>query len=200
MMLNLVEGEQVVVRTRAHYRALIPAAVNLLVTIALMTFLLGYLSRPSQPQFIQHYSHIGVFLVWAVGLLALLFGTAKPALGWLNRFTFLTTHRIVQKNVIGAAMATVVPLGLMLEVQLRTRRMQSSSGTGDVTLIHGAYGQQQRTVLRDMPDAEHLQTLIAEELGEYRRKQAAQYAYQPYGLHAGMPGDDQHAVFGGSYG
>src|SRR5699024_8266533 len=102
MLLKLVAGEQVVVRTRAHRRALLPAVVNLLVTIGLMSFLLGYVSRDTQPQFLQHYSHIFVFLIWAVGLLALVFGTVKPALGWLNRHTYLTTERIVQKNLLGA--------------------------------------------------------------------------------------------------
>lgn len=178
MKLKLVDGEQVVIRTRAHHRALLPALLNFLVTVMVMSFLLGYLSRADQPEFVEHYRHIGVFLVWAGGLLALAFGTLKPLLSWGSRMTYLTSHRVVQKNLLGAAQASVVPLGLLSEVQLKQSRIQSMSQAGDLILLHGAYGQHQRTRLSNMPDAAHFQTVIAEELGEYRRHVAAQYASQ----------------------
>ncbi len=178
MKLKLVEGEQVVIRTRAHHRALLPALINFLITVAVMSFLLGYISRADQPEFIGHYHHIGVFIIWAAGLLALAFGTIKPALSWANRLTYLTSHRLVQKNLLGAAQPTVVPLGLLSEVQLKASRLQSMSAAGDLMLLHGAYGQHQRTRLNNMPDAAHFQTVIAEELSEYRRNVAAQYAQQ----------------------
>lgn len=178
MKLKLVEGEQVVIRTRAHHRALLPALINFLLTLMLMSFLLGYISRADQPEFIGHYHHIGVFLVWTAGLLVLAFGTVKPLLGWVNRLTYLTSHRIVQKNLLGAAQATVVPLGLLSEAQLKQTRVQSMSAAGDLVLLHGAYGQQQRTRLSNMPDAAQFQTVIAQELGEYRRNVAQQYMNQ----------------------
>lgn len=195
MLLKLVDGEQVVVRTRAHHRTLLPAVINLLVTIGLMSFLLGYVSRPTQPAFIEHYRHILVFLIWAAGLISLAFGSLKPALVWLNRFTYLTTERVVQKNLIGAAQATVVPLALLSQAELRVSSMQGMSGAGDLLLIHGAYGQHQRTRLKDMPDAERFNTLIAEQLSEYRRR-AVRAAYgagpQPYAA----PGDVYGSAFG----
>lgn len=178
MKLKLVDGEQVVIRTRAHHRSLLPALINFLVTVMVMSFLLGYIARADQPAFIEHYHHIGVFMIWAGGLLALAFGTVKPLLTWGNRLTYLTSHRLVQKNLIGASQATVVPLGLLSEVQLKQSRIQSMSEAGDLVLLHGAYGQHQRTRLNNMPDAVHFQTVIAEELGEYRRNVAAQYASQ----------------------
>ncbi|GAA1146315.1 hypothetical protein GCM10009672_17390 [Nesterenkonia lutea] len=178
MKLKLVEGEQVVIRTRAHHRALLPALISFLVTVAIMSFLLGYIARADQPEFIEHYHHIGVFVIWAGGLLGLAFGSLKPALSWANRLTYLTSHRLVQKNVIGAAQATVVPLGLLSEVQMKQSRLQSMSDSGDLLLLHGAYGQHQRTRLNNMPDAQHFQTVIAEQLSEYRRNVAAQYANQ----------------------
>lgn len=178
MKLKLVDGEQVIIRTRAHHRALFPALVNFLVTVTVMSFLLGYISRADQPAFVEHYHHIGVFVIWAGGLLALAFGSVKPLLSWGNRMTYLTSHRLVQKNLLGAAQPSVVPLGLLSEVQLKQSRMQSMSAAGDLVLLHGAYGQHQRTRLSNMPDAAHFQTVIAEELGEYRRHVAAQYASQ----------------------
>lgn len=178
MKLKLVDGEQVVVRTRAHHRALIPALVNLLITVAVMSFLLGYVSRGSQPEFIRYYSHIGVFLIWVAGGLVIALGTIRPALRWAVRHTYLTTLRVVQKNFVGAPQPMVVPLGLMSEVQLKQSRLQAVHGAGDLVLLHGAYGQQQRTVLADMPDAEHFHTVMAEELGAYRQAAARQHAAQ----------------------
>lgn len=178
MKLKLVDGEQVIIRTRAHHRALLPALLNFLIVVMVMSFLLGYIARADQPAFIAHYHHIGVFLIWAGGLLALAFGTLKPLLTWANRMTYLTSHRVVQKNLIGAAQASVVPLGLLSEVQLKQSRLQAMSEAGDLLLLHGAYGQHQRTRLSNMPDAAHFQTVIAEELGQYRRHVAAQYASQ----------------------
>lgn len=194
MLLKLVEGEQVIVRTRAHHRALIPALVNFLVTVAVMSFLLGYISRGSQPEFVQHYSHIGSFLVWTGGGLCLAFGSVKPMLHWANRLTYLTNLRIVQKNLIGAPRPLVAPLGLVSEVQLKQSRLQAVAEAGDLVVIHGAYGHQQRTALREMPDAEHLHTVVAEELGEYRtiaRRQAQQA--REYAQYA------QSHQFGGSH-
>lgn len=204
MLLKLVEGEQVIVRTRAHLRALLPAVVNLLVTIGLMSFLLGYVTRDTQPTFIQHYSHIFVFLIWAAGLLSLAFGSLKPALGWLNRLTYLTTERIVQKNLIGAAQATVIPLALTSQTEVRQSRMQKMSGAGTIAVVHGAFGQHQRSRLRDMPDAEHFNTLVAGELSAYRRRLQAHQAAHAAPPQRQMPdhfrGDVHGASFGGGHG
>lgn len=178
MKLKLAAGEQVIVRTRSHHRILIPALVNFLVTLAVMSFLLGYISRGSQPEWVHHYSYIGVFLVWAGGLLSLAFGSLRPLLAWANRITYLTNLRVVQKNFIGAPQPLVIPLGLVTEVQMRQSKVQGMAGAGDLLVSHGAYGQQQRTRLKDMPDAEHLHTLLTEELGKYRRSAAAQHAAQ----------------------
>lgn len=197
MLLRLLDGEQVILRTRAHHRALLPAAVNLLVTIALMSFLLGYLSRDTQPEFVQRYSHIAVFLIWSVGLLSLGLGSLKPLIGWLNRFTFLTTERLVEKNLIGAAQATVIPLALLSQHQIKRTNMQEMAGAGDLLLVHGAYGQHQRTRLRELPNPERFNTLLAQELGEYRRRtQARAAAAQQAQLAAGTRGDVQGDSFG----
>ncbi|GAB3841535.1 hypothetical protein [Nesterenkonia populi] len=194
MLLKLVDEEQVIVRTRAHFRALIPPVINLLVTIAIMMFLIGYLGRPSQPAFIQHYSHIGIFIVWAVGGLVLLFGTAKPMLGWLNRYTYLTTHRVVQKNVVGAANAVVVPLGLATGADWRQSKAQEMFDAGDIVLAHGAYDQYQRTRLKDMPDAGQMHSLLSRQLQEYRRQAAQQHlaAQQQFGGYGGPPPGRPH--------
>lgn len=199
MKLKLVDGEQVVVRTRAHHRALIPALVNFLITVTVMSFLLGYLSRGSQPEFIRYYSHIGVFAIWVTGGLCLLFGSVRPLLRWTVRHTYLTTLRVVQKNLLGASQPVVVPLGLTSEVQLRRSRLQSFSDAGNIVLLHGAYGQQQRTELEDMPDVEHLHRVMAEELGAYRRAVAQQH--EPQGATAdprwGSGGQGRSATWGG---
>lgn len=203
MALKLVDGEQVIVRTRAHPRALLPAVTNLLVTIALMSFMLGYVSRDTQPAFVQHYSHILVFLIWAAGLLSLTFGSLKPTLGWLNRLTYLTTERMVQKNLLGAAQATVIPLALMVQTEVRRSRLQKMSSAGTIAVVHGAFGQHQRTRLRDMPDAEHFDTLIAEELSAYRRRAQAQQAGRELPgstAPAHTRGDVDGASFGGGHG
>lgn len=211
MLLKLVEGEQVIVRTRAHHRALLPVVVNLLVTIALVSFLLGYVSRDTQPTFVQQYSHIFVFIIWALGLLSLVFGTLKPAWGWLNRNTYLTTERIVQKNMIGAGHATVIPLALLAQTEVRQAKLQQMSGAGTVALVHGAFGQHQRTRLRDMPDAERFNNLIAQELSSHRRRAQAQQAAHARGAGPGsgqpvQPGPDPWrgdvagSSFGGGYG
>lgn len=198
MLLKLVDGEQAVVRTRAHHRALIPAAINLLVTIALMSFLLGYFTRDTQPAFVQHYSHIAVFLIWTVGLLCLGVGTAKPLVQWLNRLTYLTTERIVQKNFLGASQARVIPLALLSQHEMRQSTMQEMAGAGDLVLVHGAYGQHQRTKIRDMPDAEHFNTVLAQELGEFRRRAHARAAAaQQAQYSSGYRGDVHGASFGG---
>lgn len=204
MLLKLMEGEQVVLRTRAHHRALLSASVNLLVTVAILSFLLGYLTRDTQPAFIQHYSHIAVFVIWAVGLLSLGVGTVKPLVAWLNRFTYLTTERLVQKNFVGAPQPLVIPLALLSQHQVKQSSMQEMVGAGDIQLIHGAYGQHQRTTLRDMPDAEQFNLILAQELGDHRRRVqaqavAARHAQQAAG-YGGQRGDVSGASFGGGRG
>lgn len=204
MLLKLVDGEQVIIRTRAHHRALLPAALNLLATLAVMSFLLGYIARGDQPEFIQHYQHIASFFIWTIGLLFLVFGTFKPLLVWLNRYTYLTTERIVQKNFIGAAQASVIPLALLAQAELKQSSLQEMAGSGDIALVHGAFGQHQRTRLRDMPDAETMNRLIAEELSAYRRRIQAQQAQQfppgqPYPQHQQYPQQQHHTTQGQPY-
>ena len=191
MKLKLVEHEHVIARARAHHRGLLPSVVNLLVTLGVMSFALAYISRGSQPEFVHHYHHIGVFIIWSLGALSLVFGTVKPLLSWLNRLTWLTTLRVVQKNIIGSPRAMIVPLGLLGDVHLKQSRMQAASGAGDIVLVHGAYGQQQKSTLGNMPDAEHLHTLIAEELSAYRggmlRDGAARREHARYDGEGGRP-------------
>lgn len=184
MKLKLAAGEQVIVRTRSHHRVLIPALVNFLVTLAVMSFLLGYITRGSQPEWIQHYSYIGTFLVWAGGLLSLVFGSLRPVLAWANRITYLTNLRIVQKNFLGAPQPLVIPLGLVTEAQMRQSKVQEMTGAGDLLVSHGAYGQQQRTKLKDMPDVERFHPVVVEELASYRRSAAAQHAAQQSAQHS----------------
>lgn len=201
MLLKLVEGEQAIVRTRAHHRALLPAAINLVVTIGLMSFLLGYVTRDTQPAFLQHYSHIAVFLLWTAGLVAVGLGTVKPVLTWLNRLTYLTTERIVQKNFLGAPHARVIPLALLSQHEMRQSALQEMTGAGDLVLLHGAYGQHQRTRLRDMPDIERFNRLVAQELGEYRRRAQARAAGERHVQHApAARGDVRGSSFGGGRG
>ncbi|RJN31752.1 hypothetical protein D3250_06380 [Nesterenkonia natronophila] len=201
MLLKLVDGEQAIIRTRAHHRALIPAAVNLLVTIGLLSFLLGYVTRDTQPAFLQHYSYIAVFLLWTAGLLALGLGTVKPLVKWLNRLTYLTTERIVQKNFLGAPQARVIPLALLSQHEMRQSTLQEMAGAGDLVLIHGAYGQHQRTRVRDMPDVERFNTVLAQELGDYRRRAQARVAAAQHGQPTeGVLGDVRDSSFGGGHG
>lgn len=208
MLLKLMDGEQVVLRTRAHHRALLSASVNLLVTVLILSFLLGYLTRDTQPAFIQHYSHIAVFVIWAVGLLSLGVGTLKPLVAWLNRFTYLTTERLVQKNFVGAPQPLVIPLALLSQHQIKQGSMQEMVGAGDIQLIHGVYGQHQRTRLRDMPDAEQFNLTLAQELGDHRRRvqaqavaaRHAQYSAGPAPYAGGQRGDVSGASFGGGRG
>lgn len=206
MLLKLVDQEQVIVRTRAHHRALIPAVINLLVVMAVMSFLLGYLSRGTQPAFVLHYSSIASYVVWAGGLLALGIWSLRPLLGWLNRFTFVTSERIVQKNMIGAAQPTVIPLALITQTEVRRSTKGRAAAPGDISVVHGVYGQHQRTRLKDMPDAHRLNTLIAEELTAYRQRvvahQAAASAPGSYGAsHAGRyaEGSAHHSEHGGGH-
>ncbi|WP_258933862.1 PH domain-containing protein [Nesterenkonia pannonica] len=104
-------------------------------------------------------------------------------LSWLNRFTYLTTHRVVQKNIVGGANAVVVPLGLVTGADWRQSKAQEMFDAGDIVLTHGAYDQYQRTKLKDMPDAARLHGLVAQQLQDYRRQAARQHmgAHQPFG-------------------
>lgn len=155
--MRLEPGEQVMVRTRTHPRALLrPAAV--LVTVAfLLGLAMGVLARPDLPGILTQNRALLETAAWAVAVLALLPGMLLPVLRWATRRTVVTSRRIVQRTGLGGGADVAMPLVSIADVQRRRR----GSGAGDLHILFQEPARQVHWRLRDVPEAARFEEALA---------------------------------------
>lgn len=155
--MRLEPGEQVMVRTRTHPRALLrPAAV--LVTVAfLLGLAMGVLARPDLPGILTQNRALLETAAWAVAVLALLPGVLLPVLRWATRRTVVTSRRIVQRTSLGGGADVAMSLVSIADVQRRRR----GSGAGDLHILFQERARQVHWRLRDVPEAARFEEALA---------------------------------------
>ena len=154
--MRLEPGEQVMVRTRTHPRALLrPAAV--LVSVAfLLGLAVGVLARPDLPGIVAANRAVLEAAAWVVAALALLPGAVRPLWRWVFRRTVVTDRRILQRAGVGGSGAAM-PLVSIADVQRRRR----GSGAGDLHILFQEPARQVHWRLRDVPEAARFEEALA---------------------------------------
>ena len=99
--MRLEPGEQVMVRTRTHPRALLRPAAVLVAVAFLLGLAVGVLARPDLPGLVAANRAVLEAAAWVVAALVLLPGTVRPLWRWVFRRTVVTDRRILQGAGIG---------------------------------------------------------------------------------------------------
>lgn len=159
MRLKLREAERVIVKSRAHPRALAGPVLAMLLVVGGTAYTLGRLNRSMLPDAVVEWRPLlqTVLLVVAAVLLGL--WTLRPLLRWNAGWYFLTNRRLVQRAGLSRRSEREIPLVGIVALETNQSVVQRWSGSGDllVDLGHG-----RTTELTDVPGIHRMRELTIE--------------------------------------
>lgn len=170
MAQRLNPGEQVVIRTRSHPRALVKPAVWFVVLAWLCGLFQGILSRPGVPDFITDNKSVLMTMIYLLLAIALVLVTVRPLWQWVNRYLVVTSQRVLEREGALRRRRRWLSLSAMHDVRVRQSRRERHSGRGELQLFQ-ASGQ-----LWALPDVPEVGT-VAQVVNEQRAEQMQTYGY-----------------------
>lgn len=150
----LNEGEHVVLSTRTHVKALAVPVLVLVVVLAVAGFL-GTLPGGA---------HAGTWqlVIWAVAVALLLAFVVWPFLGWLATTYTVTNRRLITRTGVLTRRGHDIPLNRISDVSYERSLLDRVFGCGSLVISDAS--EQGRVVLDDIPDVEHAQLRISDQL------------------------------------
>lgn len=150
----LNDGENVVVHTRTHPKALIWPIVLFLVLIAIGV-LLGNVGSGDAAQ-VMH------LVVWVLVAIAALWFVVRPIVAWATTTYTFTTRRFLKRSGFVAREGRTIPLNRISGVDFEMGVIDRIFGCG--TLVVSDASTDGRVELDDIPHVEQVQLQVAEEL------------------------------------
>jgi uncharacterized membrane protein YdbT with pleckstrin-like domain len=155
----LNEGEHVVVSTRTHVKVLIGALFVLLVTAFLVAFAAALVERQVDSDGAR--TSIGV-VVGVLALVVLVLWVLRPFVRWYTTTYTFTNRRFIQREGFIAKRGRTIPLNRISGVDFDIGVIDRLFGCG--TLVVSDASEDGRVPLKDIPDVERVQRLVAAEL------------------------------------
>lgn len=149
----LTDGESVVVDTRTHYKALIPPALILIVTLAVAIFLVRLASNGTVS-----------LIVWVVALVVVVVWCVKPFLEWLTATYTITNRRLITREGLIARRGHDIPLLRVSDVAFNQGILDRMLGCG--TLVISDASTHGSVELHDIPRVEAVQRSLLDLLGD----------------------------------
>jgi uncharacterized membrane protein YdbT with pleckstrin-like domain len=140
----LNDGEQVIISTRTHVKALIGPLLALVVLLALGVV-------------VQVYAGAGLLalVVWVVLALAAVWFVARPALEWLTASYTITDRRLITRHGVITRRGHDIPLSRISDVSYELGLLDRMLGCGTLVISDAStHGQVQ---LPDIPQVEQTQ-------------------------------------------
>jgi len=155
----LNEGEHVVVTTRTHVKVLIGALFVLLLTVFLAAFAAALVERQVSSDGAR--TAIGV-VVGVAAVVVLVQWVLRPFVRWYTTTYTFTNRRFIQRQGFIAKSGRTIPLNRISGVDFDIGVIDRLFGCG--TLVVSDASEEGRVPLKDIPDVEHVQLLVAAEL------------------------------------
>ena len=148
----LNQGEQIVVTTRTHPKALIwPILIGIVtVVLAIVVSSLGSGSGVLQ------------IVVWVAAAALLFWFVLRPVVAWATTTYTFTNRRFVKRSGFIAREGRTIPLNRISGVDFEVGVIDRVFGCG--TLVVSDASEQGRVELYDIPKVEQVQMLVADEL------------------------------------
>lgn len=150
----LNDGEQIVVSTRTHPKALL-VPVLALVVILTVVVVFGQIGT-GRPAEIMHW------VVWAFAALALVWFVLRPFVTWATTTYTFTTQRFMKRSGLVAKEGRTIPLNRISGVDFEIGVIDRLFGCG--TLVVTDASEHGRVVLDDIPHVERVQKQVAAQL------------------------------------
>ncbi len=149
----LGEGEQVIVSTRTHWKALVVPVLIFILTCGLAGFLLAVLPSGNAHDVL-------LWIVLGVAALVILWFTLRPLLVWLTASYTVTNRRLINRSGVFTRSGRDIPLHRINDVSYERDPLDRVLGCG--TLVISDASEQGRSVLPDVPHVEKLQLVITD--------------------------------------
>ena len=149
----MIEGEQTVMTTRTHVKALLVPVIILFAVAGAGTFLAATTSG-----YLWGGRAVLMWLVIALSLLLILFGSVIPFLRWYLWTYTLTNKRLVEQRGILTRSGRVIPLSRINDVAFEKNLNDRILGSGTL-IIHDA-SEQAGLELRDIPRIEDMHRTV----------------------------------------
>lgn len=159
----LNEGEQVVVSTRTHPKALLVPVLALVVILAIAV-VFGRMGTGRAAE-VMHW------VVWAVAALALLWFVVRPVVTWATTTYTFTTQRFMKRSGLVAKQGRTIPLNRISGVDFDIGVIDRMFGCG--TLVVTDASDHGHVVLDDIPRVERVQKQVAAELDRLSGRRGA---------------------------
>jgi len=153
---KLTDGEDVIVDTRTHWKAILWPAILLVVTVAVAVYLTTLVDNT-----------YFTWVVWIIALVALVWWSIKPFLEWLTATYTITTKRLITREGLIARRGHDIPLLRISDVAYDMGPIDRLLGCG--TLVISDASTHGSVKLHDIPDVEHVQHQLMDLLGGIHR-------------------------------
>jgi uncharacterized membrane protein YdbT with pleckstrin-like domain len=147
----LGDDEQLVLTLRPHWKEVVPAAVVLLVTAPVASYLAALVPDGSAQPWLR-------LAVGVVAVLVLLRWSVWPFLRWVTTTYAATTQRIITREGVLARSGHDMPLSRVNDVSFSNSAVERLLRCG--TLVVESGGERGQLVLRDVPRVEQVQREI----------------------------------------
>jgi membrane protein YdbS with pleckstrin-like domain len=151
----LNEGEEIVVSTRTHVKALLLPAVLLILLAAVAGFLVSIVPDSSARPLVQ-------IVIWLLAGLVALWWVVKPFVRWLTTTYTFTNRRFVSRSGFISKQGRTIPLNRINGVDFEIGVIDRVFGCG--TLVVSDASESGWVELHDVPHVERVQMQVSEEL------------------------------------
>jgi uncharacterized membrane protein YdbT with pleckstrin-like domain len=147
----LSEGEDVVLETRTHWKALVLPVLELVFALAVTGFVLGvYDDRPPA----------ATWTIIGVAVLLVLFTFGLPVLRWRTTLFVITTHRVITRSGILTKSGRDIPHSRINDVGFSHGLLDRILRCGTLTVESA--GERGQVVLSDIPHVEQVHKQLYE--------------------------------------
>ncbi len=151
----LNDGEQVVVSTRTHVKALLLPALALILLAAVAGFLVSVVPESSAKPLVQ-------VVIWLLTGVLAIWWVVKPFVRWLTTSYTFTNRRFIARSGFISKQGRTIPLNRINGVDFEIGVVDRVFGCG--TLVVSDASESGWVRLHDIPHVERVQMQISEEL------------------------------------
>lgn len=155
MKLILEMRERVIVKTRAHPRALRGTLLRFFLLLAATSFLAGLLIRTDLPDWAAEASPLLLAVLGVAFCVLLVIWCLRPLVRWAGTYTYLTTERIVTKRGRSAAGQRSIGLYAIQDIVALTGRRAPYEAPGTLQIVLA----EQRINIPHMPAVQKMREL-----------------------------------------
>lgn len=135
MKLKLGERERVLVKTRAHPRALRGVLIRFLILVPVFGYLVGFLIRTDLPAWLTEASPLLLALTTVTFVVLLFIWCLAPIFRWARTWIYLTTDHIITKRGRSASGQRSIGLFVIQDVQALTKARAAPNAPGTLQVV-----------------------------------------------------------------